>query len=72
MRLLKIIVALLVLGFLGLAGFAYLGDMNAKTDEMRVPVPLDITTGTAEAPAPAPAPAQAAPLPDDAATDAVE
>lgn len=61
MRIILIVVALLVLGFVGLAGFAYLGDMGARTSEMRVQVPLDINSGTAEPPAPAPAPAEPAP-----------
>ena len=48
MRLLKILVALVILAFVALAGYAYLGDMGPRQQEMRKPVSLD--TG---APAPA-------------------
>ena len=48
MRLLKILVELIVLAFVALAGYAYLGDMGPRQQEMRKPVSLD--TG---APAPA-------------------
>ncbi len=48
MRLLKILVVLIVLAFVALAGYAYLGDMGPRQQEMRKPVSLD--TG---APAPA-------------------
>lgn len=56
MRLLKILVVLVVLAFLALTGYAYLGDMAPRQQEMRQPVTLD--TGRA---APAAAPAAAAP-----------
>lgn len=61
MRLLKVLLALLVLGFVGLTGYAYLGDMNAQPVEIRQPVPLDLgasptagaaTVTTQDAPAP--------------------
>ena len=48
MRLLKILVVLIVLAFVALAGYAYLGDMGPRQQEMRKPVSQD--TGT---PAPA-------------------
>lgn len=64
MRLLKILVVLVVLAFLALTGYAYLGDMAPRQQEMRQPVTLD--TGRA-APAAAPAAAApAAPAPADA------
>lgn len=51
MRLLKILVVLVALAFVALAGYAYLGDMDPRQQEMRKPVSLD--TG---------APATAAPI----------
>ncbi len=54
MRLLKILVVIVVLAFLALTGYAYLGDMAPRQQEMRQPVALD--TGSAAAPAPADAP----------------
>lgn len=59
MRLLKILVVIVVLAFLALTGYAYLGDMAPRQQEMRQPVALD--TGSAAAPAPAAATADAAP-----------
>lgn len=49
MRLLRVIVVLLILALIGLAGYAYLGDMRSSPQEMRVPVQLDL--GAAPAPA---------------------
>ena len=76
MRLLKLIVALAILAFAGLAGYAYLGDMTPQRQQMRVPVTLSGGTATAgratpatpePTPAPAPAPADtAAPAPQPA------
>lgn len=45
-RLFKVLIFLLVLGFVGLAGYAYLGpyfgvDFSAPQEETRVPVTLD-------------------------------
>ncbi|MFD1796166.1 hypothetical protein ACFSC1_09265 [Paracoccus aurantiacus] len=57
MRLLKILVVLLVLGFLALAGYAYLGDMAPRQTEMRQPVALDTGADGAGAAAPVAAPA---------------
>lgn len=69
MRLLRVLATLLILGLLGLAGYAYLGDMAADPTEMRVPVELQLQApdaGTAVTPnAPVTAPATGA------ATDAV-
>lgn len=45
MRLVGLIVVLLVLAIGGLAGYAYLGDMEAAPTEMRVPVELDLGAG---------------------------
>lgn len=42
MRLLKVVVVLGLLIIAGLAGYAYLGDMKADPQEMRVPVELDL------------------------------
>ena len=40
-RLLKLIVVLAVLAFLGLVGYAYLGDLAPGSQEIRQPVTLD-------------------------------
>ncbi|PZX19893.1 hypothetical protein LX81_00357 [Palleronia aestuarii] len=40
-RLLKFIVFLLLVGFLGLVGFAYLGDLDPARTEREIPVTLD-------------------------------
>lgn len=40
-RLLKLVVVLAVLAFVGLAGYAYLGDLAPGTQEIRQPVTLD-------------------------------
>ncbi|MBA4489721.1 hypothetical protein [Paracoccus sp. S1E-3] len=45
MRLLKILVVVVILAFVALAGYAYLGDMGPRQQEMRKPVRLE--TGTA-------------------------
>ena len=70
MRLLKILVALVILAFVALAGYAYLGDMGPRQQEMRQPVSLDTGAPAQAAPiviAPAAAPAaDAAPAPDAA------
>lgn len=57
MRLLKVLGILILAVVLGLAGYAYFGDMDPVRTEVRNPV-----QGTPAAPAPAPAPAA-----DDAA-----
>lgn len=41
-RILKLIVVLLLLGFVGLVGFAYLGDLSPDLKEVREPVELDV------------------------------
>lgn len=41
-RILKLIVVLLVLGFIGLVGFAYLGDLSPEMKEVHEPVELDV------------------------------
>lgn len=42
LRILKLIFLLAVLGFAGLAGYAYLGDMTPVQSEVRTPVQLDV------------------------------
>lgn len=42
LRILKLIFLLAVLGFAGLAGYAYLGDMSPERREVRTPVQLDV------------------------------
>ncbi|WP_299358425.1 hypothetical protein [uncultured Paracoccus sp.] len=61
MRLLRVLVILLGLALLGLAGYAYFGDMDADPVEIRVPVELDLAD---------PAPAPAAPITPTSATQA--
>lgn len=41
-RLLKALFVLVLLGFLGLVGYAYLGDLSPQRSEVRQPVELDI------------------------------
>lgn len=41
MRLIKALFALAILGFAGLAGYAYLGDMTPEQTEIRQPVVLN-------------------------------
>ncbi len=41
-RLIKALVFLVVIAFLGLAGYAYLGDLSPDQSEMREPVQLDV------------------------------
>ncbi|WP_281070729.1 hypothetical protein [Oceaniglobus trochenteri] len=41
LRLLKLLVFLAIVGFIGLTGFAYLGDMRPEKTDMVVPVTLD-------------------------------
>ncbi|WP_276617446.1 hypothetical protein [Qingshengfaniella alkalisoli] len=40
-RFLKILLILIVLGFLGLSGYAYFGDISPNQSETRIPVELD-------------------------------
>ncbi len=40
-RILKVLIVLAILGFAGLTGYAYLGDMSPEQQEVRVPVTLD-------------------------------
>ncbi len=40
-RLLKLLVLLLVLGFIGMIGYAYLGDLTPEIKEVNQPVTLD-------------------------------
>jgi hypothetical protein len=40
-RIIKAVVVLVALGFLGLTGYAYLGDLRPVQGEVRVPVVLD-------------------------------
>jgi hypothetical protein len=41
-RLFKALIFLAVIGFLGLVGFAYLGDLAPDQTEVRQPVQLDV------------------------------
>ena len=41
LRLLKLVLFLLVIGFIGLVGFAYLGDLTPSRTDRVVPVTLD-------------------------------
>lgn len=50
MRTFKVAVALGILILLGLAGYAYFGDMSSDPAEMRMPVTLDLTAGGAGQP----------------------
>lgn len=69
MRLLRVIILLLLAGFVGLAVYAYVGDMSADPHPMRVPVQLDMgQPATTPAPAAEPAPDGAA-APDTAAPE---
>lgn len=41
-RIFKVLLFLLVLGFIGLTGYAYLGDLSPDQSEVRTPVTLDV------------------------------
>ena len=41
MRLFKALLVLVVLGFIGLTGYAYLGDLSPESSEISTPVLLD-------------------------------
>lgn len=41
-RIFKVLLFLLVLGFIGLTGFAYLGDLSPDQTEQRKPVTVDV------------------------------
>ncbi|MFA5581584.1 MAG: hypothetical protein WDA25_06475 [Paracoccaceae bacterium] len=41
-RLFKLLAVLLALGFVGLVGYAYLGDMSPQSGETTTPVILDV------------------------------
>ena len=41
-RIFKVLLFLLVLGFIGLTGYAYLGDLSPEQSEMREPVTLNV------------------------------
>lgn len=41
-RIIKVLVFLVLLGFIGLVGYAYLGDLSPDQSEMREPVKLDV------------------------------
>ena len=41
-RLLKLLILLLVLSFIGLVGYAYLGDLSPEIKEVNQPVTLDV------------------------------
>ncbi len=40
-RLLKFLIFLILSGFIGLVGYAYLGNLTPETHEIQVPVTLD-------------------------------
>ncbi len=46
MRILKLLVALVLLAGIGLVGFAYLGDLSPRQAELRVPVDLGGSDGS--------------------------
>ena len=73
MRLLRVVVVLLILALVGLAGYAYFGDMAADPTEIRVPVQLELGTpdpeDTAAVPNVAPAPVADAASPAEAADE---
>lgn len=62
MRLLKVLVVLIVAAVIGLAGYAYLGDMQPVRSEVRSPIGAAPVTGPA-------APAQDSATEDSAATE---
>ncbi len=68
MRLLKILVGIVVLAFLALTGYAYLGDMAPRQQDMRQPVRLDTGASGAAPAAPAPV-ATGTSAPDNAAPE---
>ncbi|MFA5539364.1 MAG: hypothetical protein WCZ72_08765 [Gemmobacter sp.] len=41
MRKLKVLAVLVLAGLIGLAGYAYFGDMRPETRQIEIPVPLD-------------------------------
>ncbi len=41
LRIAKLLVILLILGFIGLLGYAYLGDLTPEQKDIRKPVVLD-------------------------------
>lgn len=41
-RLIKVLVVLAVLGFIGLTGYAYLADLSPTASEVKVPVSLNV------------------------------
>ena len=71
MRLLKFLVVIVVLAFLALTGYAYLGDMAPRQQEMRQPVALD-TGAPAAAAAPTSTPAAEEATAQDDAEPAAE
>lgn len=40
-RLFKFLIFLILFGFIGLIGFAYLGNLSPETNEVQIPVTLD-------------------------------
>jgi len=41
-RIIKVLLVLVLLGFIGLVGYAYLGDLSPSQSELREPVKLDV------------------------------
>jgi len=41
-RIIKVLLFLVLLGFIGLVGYAYLGDLSPGQSELRAPVKLDV------------------------------
>lgn len=70
MRVLRVVVILLGLALLGLAGYAYFGDMDADPTEMRVPVELDLADPAANSTTPGAGTSPAGAEPTDGADGA--
>lgn len=70
MRLLKFLVVIVILAFLALTGYAYLGDMAPRQQEMRQPVALDTGDQGSAVPAAATTTGGDAPTADDSAAGA--
>ncbi|TJZ93002.1 hypothetical protein FA743_05780 [Paracoccus gahaiensis] len=65
MRKLKLLVVLILAGLIGLAGYAYFGDMAPARHEVRSPLALDQAPPATAAPAASTADAPAADAPAD-------
>ncbi|CAM3178933.1 hypothetical protein PANO111632_06720 [Paracoccus nototheniae] len=63
MRMLKLLVVLILAGLIGLAGYAYFGDMAPTRQEVRSPLPMDGAATSASA-TPSPGTTPTAPADD--------